>query len=414
MRPRTRLAVENLEDRRTPSFGTGGVVTADPTPGDDEVRALAVQADGKIVAAGGGAVARFNPDGTPDLTFNGTGARTLTGNARDVAIQPDGKIVVAGLGGPVGNYDFYLERLLPDGTPDPTFSGDGVVLTGFKKGGAATDRIYDIALQADGRIVAVGEINGDGQWGVARFTASGALDTSFSGDGWLTDPLDKRATNEWANAVAVQSDGRIVVAGGARRDATLRDWVVARYTLSGTLDSSFGTGGKAWVDFGPEAGLAWTPETSYLDMALAPDGRIVLTGESSGDRLGIARLTAAGALDPTFAGNGLLLTVPVGWTHVAPNEDHNVTVQADGRLVVSVNGAGTTAVGRLNADGSADASFDGDGWRTFDFGSPSGVAHAVLVQPDGKILVGGVVNNDGQSLFALARFNPDGTLDDQP
>jgi uncharacterized delta-60 repeat protein len=153
-----------------------------------------------------------------------------------------------------------------------------------------------------------------------------------------------------------------------------------------------------------------------LDELGSPDynARIVLTGESSGDRLGIARLTAAGALDPTFAGNGLLLTVPVGWTPVAPNEDHNVTVQADGRLVVSVNGGGTTAVGRLNADGSADTSFDGDGWRTFDFGSPSGVAHAVLVQPDGKIVVDGVVNVDGRALFALARFNPDGTFDDTP
>ena len=210
--------------------------------------------------------------------------------------------------------------MLPDGTPDPTFSGDGVVLTGFKKGDGARDEVQDIALQPDGKIVAVGMINGLGQWGVARFHSNGSLDTSFSGDGWLTDAFDKQVRDEWANAVAVQADGKIVVGGSAYRAATHQDWVAVRYTASGALDSTFGTGGKAWVDFGPEAGAAWTPETRYGDLALAPDGRIVLAGESSGDRLGVARLTAAGALDPTFAGDGRLLTVPTGWTFVAPNE----------------------------------------------------------------------------------------------
>jgi uncharacterized delta-60 repeat protein len=290
-----------------------------------------------------------------------------------------------------------------------------MVLTGFKKGGGARDEVRDIALQPDGKIVAAGMINGLGLWGVARFNPNGTLDTSFSGDGWLTDPFDKQTRDEWANAVAVQPDGKIVVGGSAVRSATGRDWVAARYTAGGGLDSSFGTGGKAWVDFGPEAGLAGTPETQYVDLALALDGGIVLAGESSGDRLGVARLTAAGALDPAFAGNGRLLTVPPGWATVAPNDDYNVTVQADGRVVVTVNSqGGDTAVGRLNADGSADMSFDGDGWRTFRFGTGPSDTRAVAVQPDGKIVVVGSVYVDGQWLFALARFNPDGTFDDIP
>jgi uncharacterized delta-60 repeat protein len=414
MRPVFRPGFEPLEDRCTPSFGTGGVVAANP-PNHDGAYAVAIQADGKLVTAGAGAVARFNPDGSPDPTFNVTGSRTLAGFALDLVVQADGKILVAGMGGPVSNKDFYLERLLSDGTPDPTFSGDGVVLTGFKKGGGAHDEVRDIALQPDGKIVAVGMINGRGQWGVARFHSNGSLDTSFTGDGWLTDAFDKQIRDEWANAVAVQPDGKIVVGGSAYRAATHMDWVVVRYTASGALDSTFGTGGKAWVDFGPEAGVAWTPETRYGDLALAPDGRIVLAGESSGDRLGIARLTAAGALDPTFAEDGRLLTVPTGWTFVAPNDDYNVAIQPDGRVVVTANqGEGyDTAVGRLNADGTADASFDGDGWTTFRF-DPNGdsTINDVLLQPDGKIVVAGRVWIDGQSLLALARLNPDGTFDD--
>ena len=205
-----------------------------------------------------------------------------------------------------------------------------------------------------------------------------------------------------------------MVGGTAYRSATSLDWVAARYAANGALDTTFGTGGKAWVDFGREAGWASTVETRYVDLALAPDGRIVLTGEAAGDRLGVARLTASGALDPTFAGDGRLLTVPTGWTVVAPNDDYNVAVQGDGRVVVTVNGQGyDTAVGRLNADGSADTSFDGDGWKTFRF-DPNGDSAIgdVILQPDGKIVVAGRVWVDGRSLIALARLNPDGTFDE--
>jgi uncharacterized delta-60 repeat protein len=408
-----RPQAHQLEPREVPSFGTGGTAVTELEVANGSQQSVALQADGRVVTAGGGTVARFNADGSPDATFNGTGSRALTGWATAVAVQSDGKVVVAG----THNSDFYLERFLPNGTPDATFSGDGVVVTGFKKGAGELDRIRDIALQADGKIVAVGEINGLGQWGVARFTVNGSLDTTFSGDGWLTDAFDKQATNEWANAVAVQPDGRILVVGGARRNATLRDWVAVRYTPGGALDSSFGTGGKAWMDFGAEAGLTWTPETGYPGMALAPDGRVVLVGETSGDRLGVARLTTAGALDPTFAGNGLLLTVPTGWTSVAPNDDYNVAVQGDGRVVVTANtseeGVGfETAVGRFNTDGTADNTFDGDGWKTFRF-DPDGASDVndVILQPDGKIVVVGSVWIDGLSLLALTRLNTDGTFD---
>lgn len=413
MHPPFRPQAHQLEPREVPSFGTGGSAVTDLEVANGSQQSVALQADGRVVTAGGGTVARFNADGSPDATFNGTGSRTLTGWATAVAIQADGKVVVAG----THNSDFYLERFLPNGTPDATFSGDGLVVVGFKKGAGEVDRVRDIALQPDGKIVAVGEINGYGLWGVARFNAGGTLDTTFSGDGWLTDAFDKQTRDEWANAVEIQADGKIVVGGTAYRSATRLDWVAVRYTTGGALDSTFGTGGKAWVDFGAEAGLTWTPETRYVDLALAPDGRVVLAGESSGDRLGVARLTTAGALDPTFAGNGLLLTVPTGWTSVAPNDDYNVAVQGDGRVVVTANSSESgvgfeTAVGRFNTDGTADNTFDGDGWKTFRF-DPDGASDVndVILQPDGKIVVVGSVWIDGRSLLALTRLNPDGTFD---
>ena len=422
LRPAFRPRVELLEARDVPSFGTGGVVTADLPADGANGPVTALQADGKVVTAVGNKVARFNPDGSPDLTFNGTGVRTLTGSPTnpgsvyDVEVMGDGRIVVGGIVGVSDGQDFYLERFLPNGTPDTSFSGDGVVVTGFKKGGGARDSVLGIALQGDGKVVAVGEINGVGQWGVARFTANGTLDTSFSGDGWLTDAFDKQTRDEFPTAVAVQGDGKIVVRGTAVRSATGRDAVVARYTPAGTLDSSFGSGGKAWVDFGAEVGLPYTAESRSWSANMVVDaaGRVVVDAtfdvNGVGPKLGVARLTPSGTLDATFSGNGLLAALPPGYSYLFG--EPSLAVQADGKVVVTARGAGEMIVGRFNADGTADAAFDGDGWRHFTFSPAESSVTDVLVQPDGKIVVAGwVYTSESGSRLALARFNPDGSFD---
>src|SRR5262245_51040211 len=133
--PTFRPQVESLEAREVPTFGTSGIVIAHlSADGDDGQPSVALQADGKVVVASGNKVARFNTDGSLDTTFNGTGVRTIAGIPTnpgflyDVAVMGDGRIVVGGIVGIGDGQDFYLERFLPNGTPDTSFSGDGVVV----------------------------------------------------------------------------------------------------------------------------------------------------------------------------------------------------------------------------------------------------------------------------------------------
>src|SRR5262245_2595166 len=175
-----RPRLEVLEDRTVPSLGANGIVLTDMSAGRDWIESIALQPDGKIVAAGkvygataAGAVARYNADGSLDASFNAGGALpgtvTAPGELYDVALQADGKILAAG----TLNWDCPLRRYAADGSPDATFGVNGQVTTGFKKGG--DDRIGAIAIQPDGKVVAVGLISGD--WGVARYNPSGTLDT---------------------------------------------------------------------------------------------------------------------------------------------------------------------------------------------------------------------------------------------
>jgi uncharacterized delta-60 repeat protein len=202
------------------SFGGDGKVTENFTSGDDTGFAAAIQADGKIVAAGTAAfrefaLARYNADGTLDTTFGGDGKVTTNFTSRDdaasgVAVQPsDGMIVAAGTAGNSGA--FALARYNIDGTLDTGFSSDGKLTTNFTSG---PDVAFGVAIQGDGKIVAAG-LAGSDVWklGLARYMADGSLDTSFGGDGKVTAGFP--SGNAYAFGVAVQGDGRIVAAGVA-------------------------------------------------------------------------------------------------------------------------------------------------------------------------------------------------------
>ncbi|HQH86392.1 MAG TPA: tandem-95 repeat protein, partial [Anaerolineaceae bacterium] len=202
--------------------------------------AVAVQADGKIVAAGytengstyDFALARYNSDGSLDTTFSGDGLLTTDfGSDSDyacaVALQADGKIVAAGSADNGSNTDFALARYNPDGSLDITFSGDGKLTNDF---GSGYDHAQAVAVQADGKIVAAGYAsNGSNDdFALARYNPDGSLDTTFSGDGLLTTAFG--SGNDGADAVAVQADGKIVAAGSAYNGSNL-DFALARYTV---------------------------------------------------------------------------------------------------------------------------------------------------------------------------------------
>jgi len=309
-RNRIVLSLETLETRATPSvggldpsFGNQGRLWTPLGAADSSVHAEALQADGKIVVAGesGGdfALARYNPDGSLDATFD-HGGKVFTSiggdgdsSANALAIQPDGKIVVAGTSGG----EFALARYNPDGSLDKTFHGDGTLTTDILAVSYATS----IALQADGKIVAAGTAiqggfgpgAGQSDVAVARYNADGSLDASFNHDGivstyWGTNDLV-------GSGVAVQPDGKIVVAG----TMTLTDtptpqtaFVVFRYNGDSTLDRTF-HGGGVTTDVGPGGYAA--------GVALQADGKIVVAGDTRGgfgpSHLVLARYKADGGLD---------------------------------------------------------------------------------------------------------------------
>ncbi len=346
--------------------------------------------------------------GSLDATFSGDGTLSLAianGDdvARAIAIQPDGKLLVAGWsdsGG--GDFDFALLRLNGDGSLDSTFSGDGVAVSAL----ASIDKAYDLALQADGGIVVVGDASlaGASDFLVMRFDAHGVLDPTFSGDGLLTHALS--AVDDSARAVAIQADGKIVVAGSSGYDFAL-----ARYDSSGNPDATFSGDGVFTGSFGDNT-------SAVSAMALQEDGKIIVAGygwSGSSWDFGVARLTASGTLDTTFSGDGkTLISLDAGTTLETVNA---IALQVDGKILLAGNSKGSgsgnqqdAVLIRLNADGSLDTGFAGGGVIRLNTSAVDDF-NAIQVQADGKILAAGS-DLDGLGNALIARFNPDGTLDD--
>lgn len=339
--------------------------------------------------------------GDLDPTFDGDGLVTTdiassNDRAYGMAIQPDGKIVTTGSAfffGGGGERDVALTRHNPNGSLDTSFDADGKVTTDFSAGSSDIGR--DVAIQTDGKIVIAGGALGD--FALARYNADGSLDTSFDGDGKLM--TDFGGTGD-AHAVAVQSDGKIVAAGGGPGDFAL-----VRYNADGSLDTTFDGDGKATTDFGG------TSDTARA-MAIQSDGKILALGDGQGN-FALARYNADGSLDTTFDTDGKVMT-----DFGEYEEGHGVALQADGKIVVvgrvDVLGVLDFGLARYNADGTLDTTFDGDGKVTTDFGSGNDRAFGVVIQIDGKIVVAGcagVMCEDDNDHVGLARYNPNGSLD---
>jgi uncharacterized delta-60 repeat protein len=394
-----------------PTFSGDGLQTTDFGSGPSEATAVARQADGKIVAVGSGAgglqfaVARYNTDGSLDSSFSDDGRQLIQvgngGAATGVAIQPDGKIVVVGTSGS----DFALVRYTTTGSLDTSFSGDGIQTTDF----GDVDEARGVALQNDGKIVAVGTAHSAGQsdFAVARYNADGSLDTAFSGDGKQTTDFDGGADpdgSDEANAVAMQPDSRIVVVGTTPTPLG-EDFAVARYNSDGSMDTGFSGDGKQTT--------AIRAFARAQAVAVQTDGKIVAAGDS-GDGAGLegmalARYNADGSLDNAFSGDGTQTTDFAGDQDASAS---GVALPGDGRIVVAGTISGGTGdvftVGRYDADGSLDATFSGDGIQTASLAGSGGEAHAVMVQPDGKIVAAGLGSGPN---FVLARYDLDGSLD---
>jgi uncharacterized delta-60 repeat protein len=401
------LARYNPNGSLDTTFSGDGKQTTD-FGGSDGARGVALQADDKIVAAGiaGGngssfAVARYNPNGTLDPTFSGDGKQTTSfggyfDGAAAVALQGDGKIVAVGHAG-AANGDFALTRYNANGSLDTTFSGDGKQTTDF----GGDDGAAAVAIQGDGKIVAAG-VGGLGV-ALARYKPNGSLDTSFSGDGKQTTDLG--GLGQGASAVALQADGKIVVGGSACSFGVCGDFALARYNPNGSLDASFSGDGKQTTNLGDAAEGA-------TGVAIQGGGKIIAVGSGGPDfgDFALARYNPNGSLDTTFSGDGKQ-TTDFGGSDAA----NGVALQG-GKIVLvgsgSLGGTGGNdfALARYNPNGSLDTSFSGDGRQTTDFGTGD-AANAVALQGDGKIVAAGRGAGGGGYAFALARYNANGVLD---
>jgi serralysin len=210
--------------------------------------------------------------------FGGSFANT----GRSILIQPGGKVLVVGRSG----NDFGLARYTADGALDKTFSGDGKLHTDFSK---RADVARAVVVQTDGKILVAGNSGKD--FALARYTADGTLDQSFSSDGKLT--TDFAGGSDDGRSMVVQTDGKIVVVGRSRKNFAL-----ARYNTDGTLDHSFSGDGKQTTDFAHRA-------DSARAVSVRTDGRILVAGRS-GKALALARYTAGGKLDLSFSHDGKL------------------------------------------------------------------------------------------------------------
>jgi uncharacterized delta-60 repeat protein len=325
---------------------------------------------------------------------------------RAIALQSDGKIVAVGYSHPpIVASDFAVARYNTDGTLDTTFSGDGMQLTNF----GGEDQARGVAIQPNGKIVVSGvKCNASliCDLAVARYNPNGLLDTTFSGDGKALVAFGS-GDNGTSGGLAIQPNGKIVIGGYMVNASGNDDFAVYRLNPNGSPDTTFSGDGK--VSFGFGVGR----QDDVIDLALQ-GSNIVVVGSTANaawthGAFALARLTSAGVLDPTFSGDGKQ-TTDFGVEEGA----ESVALEPGGKILLAgTKYNGTTnyfALARYTSSGALDTTFSGDGRQVFGFGSYSW-AEDVLVQSNGKIVVAGNALNGTVQDFALARLNDDGSLD---
>jgi uncharacterized delta-60 repeat protein len=353
-------------------------------------------------------IARYMPGGALDTSFSTDGINVISLGANDqavaVAIEPvTRKIVVAGQTCPASwsPCDGAVVRFNPGGGLDSTFNGTGKRIDDI---GGGDNGYLGVAIDATGRIVVAGYMYkgpGDTEFAVARYTSLGALDTTFSGDG--KQVIRMGAGVDEANEVAIQADGKIVVAGFVCDTSYANcNFGVARLNENGSLDTTFSGDGKQITNFGADE--------RARDMVLQPDGKIILVGSkatSTTAYFAIARYNTDGNLDATFAGTGKKVLDFTGNNY--PDTAFSVALQTNGKILVcgyAYDGStDNMALARLNTTGGLDATFSGDGKMTVDFGRHD-YCVGLSVQPDGKYLLAGTSTMLPTAKWVLARVLP--------
>lgn len=356
------------------------------------------------------ALVRYNSNGSLDSTF-GSGGKIITsfGNAddrgRSIVIQSDEKIVIAGYSGSGTNYDFALIRYLSDGTLDSSFGTGGKVTTDF---GNSADRSNSMAIQSDGKLIVAGySSNGTNtDFALARYNDDGTLDNSFSSVGKVS--TDFGSNTDECTSVAIQSDGKIVAIGRSGSPANY-DFALVRYNSDGIMDNSFGSGGKITTAIGTSwdvgFSIAIQNDGKILVAGESKIGNYV--------NFALVRYNSNGNLDNTFGNGGKVITDFGAATNaygasVAIQTDSKIVVAGTNK-----NGIREFALVRYNSNGTLDNTFDSDGKITTAIGSSWNFCYSVVIQNDNKIVAAGYSNSGGSSYddFTVARYNSDGSTD---
>jgi uncharacterized delta-60 repeat protein len=410
------------------SFGINGKLVQDVSTDITDLGladgAMVTQSDGKILMLGScravSVLARYNPDGTIDTSFGVGGLREITGiHAFDLALMDDGRIVAVGTSLTPGNFDFEVIRFNPDGSLDPTFGNGGKTFTDLT---GMRDDARAVSITSDGKIVAAGfsaSLSARLDFSLVRYNSDGTLDTSFGNAGKVI--TDFSGFTDTIFDLAIQKDGKYVAVGETETFARViidpecgcpvtilrNDFAFARYNIDGSLDSGFGNAGKVAVQVtNPATDNASTAKS----VAIQRDGKIVAAGVADG--FGVVRLNEDGSLDSSFGLNGKVNTA---FVINGPGDRANaVLLEPEGKIVVAgrvETGRADTDFGiaRYERDGSLDNSFGAGGKIMTDIAN-FGIDEArSLAWSRGRILAAGFTStsaNPPGASFGIARYRP--------
>ena len=352
------LAQYHIDGSLDNSFGGDGKVVMAIGGDVDEAYDIAVQSDGKVIATGitkGDDLsidivsARYNLDGSLDTGFGDGGLVIHNFNAepaysQSIVVLPDDKILIAGYITELGFRSFTVIKYNSDGSLDETFGTDGISILPYEANNSSN--FIDIAVQADGKIVAAGSVNAGDDWdfSVLRLNADGEFDETFSSDGIQTTDFGFIINrDDYANAIAIQPDGKIIVAGYSYEDLGNNDMAIARYNADGMLDNSFSDDGKLMY------ALSGSNDIIH-ELIVQPDGKILA----------------------------------VGWSPGPESLEYTIL--------------------RCNTDGTPDMTFDDDGIVMTDFGLENSTPFSAVLQIDGKLVVAGTTDTGSNDDFSLARY----------
>ena len=407
-------------------FGTYGRTLTNFGPGENSLSSLALQSDGKILAAGSYmysegspnevALSRYNPNGSIDTTFGQNGkflsffGTELENEHNIVRVQSDGKILLAATHGSFSNYHFVLIRLTESGNLDTTFGTNGFVISSLNND---TNRLTSMEILPDGKVILAGYTSGPStneypNFIIAKYNADGSLDTTFGNNGYTVQNFGTVSnilanTEDSLSSIKIQPDGKILAAGFSYAETGNfggLNFALLRLNADGSPDDGFGTNGRVIADFGQGESIS--------NIQLLPDGKILAIGQSYSENdesieIIVAKFNSNGTIDESWATSG---SIKIG---NRPNSEvfaFSSVLQADGKLIVVCSGLNEDydiIMLRLTVSGLPDETFGNGGFLSTDFNTNEG-GYTAIMQPDGKLLVGAGSEENGRNYFSVLRY----------